>query len=81
MSEYILEIIGWTATAIAVVGVVCNNHRYKACFVLWMISNTLSAGLHAHAGMIALATRDTLFFLLAIHGMACWARAQKGPKI
>lgn len=68
------ETIGWIITVIAVAGVVLNNQRRRACFGLWLISNTLSAGVHLAAGMYALATRDVIFFALAIHGLICWSR-------
>ncbi len=68
------EAIGWTVTVIAVTGVILNNHRLRACFVLWLVSNSLSAGLHIHAGMTALAVRDAIFFILAIHGLICWSK-------
>lgn len=68
------EAIGWTATVIAVAGVVLNNHRRRACFAVWMVSNLMSASLHVNAGMTALATRDAIFFVLAIHGMICWSK-------
>ncbi|MCK4624343.1 MAG: nicotinamide mononucleotide transporter [Phycisphaerae bacterium] len=68
------EIIGWTVTIIAITGVVLNNHRRRACFAVWMVSNLLSAGLHIHAGMTALAVRDAIFFILAIHGLICWSK-------
>ncbi len=78
MTDYtghqIAEIVGWTVTVIAVAGVIFNNHRRRACFGLWLISNALSAGLHLHAGMWALATRDAVFFVLAIHGFLCWSK-------
>ncbi len=68
------EAVGWTVTIIAVTGVILNNHRRRACFAVWMVSNLLSAGLHIHAGMTALAVRDAIFFVLAIHGLICWSK-------
>ena len=68
------EAVGWTVTVIAVTGVVLNNRRRRACFVVWMVSNLLSAGLHGYAGIWSLAARDVIFFVLAIHGLICWSR-------
>ena len=39
-----IEIIGWIVTVIAVYGVLLNNRRRRACFAVWLVSNTLSAG-------------------------------------
>lgn len=73
----ILEIIAMVATVVAVTGVVLNNHRRRACFLLWMASNLMSATLHLNAGMIALTVRDAIFFTLAIHGWKVWSKAKK----
>ena len=70
----ILEAVGLVAATLAVVGVLLNNHRYRGCFLVWLVSNALTAGLHAHAGMIALLVRDLIFFALAGHGWWWWGR-------
>jgi nicotinamide riboside transporter PnuC len=68
------EIIGTVAGIVAIAGVICNNGRLRVCFVLWMISNAISAGLHASAGIWSLAARDMVFFVLAIDGWRRWSR-------
>ena len=69
-----LEAIGAVATVLAIGGVLLNNRRVRACFYLWMISNALSAALHAHAGFTALLVRDLVFLLLSIEGLWRWRR-------
>jgi len=49
----------------------------RACFVLWLASNTLSAGLHFATGMFALGARDVVFFALAIHGLRSWRHVER----
>ena len=71
------ETIGWLTTGIALAGVLANNRRLRWCFLVWMVSNAISAGLHAHAGMWALTARDSAFFALAIHGWIAWGKPQK----
>lgn len=66
------EAIGAIATIIAVIGVVLNNRMNRACFVLWIFSNLISAALHAVAGMNSLCCRDLIFFVLAIEGFYKW---------
>ena len=68
----LIDIVSWTATAIALVGVWMNNRRRRACFVLWLISNALALVIHAGVGMWAFAARDGAFFALAIHGWWLW---------
>ena len=67
------EITGWIATCVALVGVWLNNKQRRACFGLWLVSNTMTLIIHAAAGMWSLATRDFAFFLLAIHGWWLWS--------
>jgi len=71
-----MEIVGWAATVIAVAGVVLNNHRRRACFVVWMFSNAGSAAIHLTAGIWALLARDLIFFALAIQGLWLWSAAK-----
>ena len=68
------EAIGIGVLVLAVSGVWLNNHRIRACFLLWLVSNLMSFGLHAHAEMWSLAARDGAFFLLAIHGWRKWGK-------
>jgi len=68
------ELIGFTAGALAVLGVVLNNHRLRACFIVWLVSNAITAGLHSYAGLWSLAVRDVIFFALAVHGWVKWGK-------
>ena len=71
-----IEIFGWSATAVALVGVWMNNRRRRACFALWLISNAMTFGIHAVVGMWSLAARDGAFFVMAIHGWWLWSGKQ-----
>ena len=44
----VIEIVGIITTVIAIGGVVLNNRRKRLCFVLWGVSDTLSALIHLH---------------------------------
>jgi nicotinamide riboside transporter PnuC len=68
------EIIGYISGAMAIVGVVLNNYRLRACFLLWLVSNAASAIIHAHGGIWSLLWRDVVFFVLAFHGWFTWGR-------
>jgi len=69
-----IEIIGLVAGCLAVCGVVLNNRRLRACFLLWMISNALTGGLHLYSGLWKLSARDVVFFVLAIEGWVRWGK-------
>ena len=66
------EIVGTVAAILAVAGVLLNNRKLRMCFILWMVSNALSAGIHACAGPWSLMLRDVVFFVLAIEGWIKW---------
>jgi len=76
------EILGWAATVGAVVGVVANNKRLRWCFLVWLGTNAASCGLHVRGlllgdqAMLALAVRDGVFLLLAVHGWVAWGRSK-----
>lgn len=67
------QVLGWLATAIAIGGVVLNNHRMIGCFGLWIVSNALTGWMHVRARMWALAVRDAVFLVLAVHGLIAWS--------
>ena len=71
------EAIGAIAGIVAVAGVVLNNYRMRLCFVFWLASNAMSAGLHVHAGLWSLAARDMVFLALAVHGWLAWGRKDR----
>ncbi|RKY05404.1 MAG: hypothetical protein DRP56_08990 [Planctomycetota bacterium] len=72
-----IELVGAISGMLAVIGVVFNNYRIRACFIIWLVSNTLSAGLHAQAGMWSLFGRDMIFLGLAFHGWNTWGRKKQ----
>ncbi len=67
-----IEIIGGFVTVIAVMGVVLNNRKVRWCFVLWIVSNLLSAVIHCSTGPWSLVVRDIIFLGLAVEGWHKW---------
>ncbi|KKN22334.1 hypothetical protein LCGC14_0916000 [marine sediment metagenome] len=72
-----IEIIGVFATILAVTGVLANNRRLRWCFIVWMVSNSLTAGIHAYAGIWSLLVRDVIFLALAVEGWRMWKKKEK----
>jgi len=66
----------WAIFILAVLGVLLNNARMRACFYVWLVSNALAGLVHAHADLWILAARDLVFWVLAIHGLWAWGRAE-----
>lgn len=75
--QWSIEALGLAATVIAVVGVNLNNRRRRGCFLLWMVSNSLTLAVHVWAGLGAMAGRDIVFLVLAVQGWFLWGRAAK----
>jgi len=75
-----IDLFGWTATVLAVSGVVLNNRKFIMCFWLWMVSNLLCAHLHAHVGLWSQYWRDVAFFVLSVEGFYKWRKQTDSPK-
>jgi len=69
-----MDMLGWPATVLAVIGVLLNNFQLWPCFVFWMLSNGLSAWIHRTTGPRSLMVRDLIFFALACVGLWQWTR-------
>jgi nicotinamide riboside transporter PnuC len=69
-----IEIVGIVSGLLAIVGVILNNRRLRACFVLWWVSNASSLIIHLSLGCYSLAIRDFVFFVLAIEGWIRWGK-------
>ena len=68
------ELIGSIATVLAIIGVVGNNRRLRWCFLLWMVSNSLTLVIHAQTGVWSLVVRDAVFLILAVEGWVRWGK-------
>jgi len=69
-----IELISAITGIFAVAGVILNNYRMRACFIIWFVSNAASAGIHLYSGLWSMAVRDLIFLGLAVHGWTCWSR-------
>jgi nicotinamide riboside transporter PnuC len=66
------EILGSVATVVAVGGVLLSNRKNRACYLLWLFSNSATLLIHAYAGIWSLAARDLIFLALAVEGWILW---------
>ena len=69
-----IELIGWAAAMLAILGVVANNRKESICFKIFIISNLLSAIVHFHLHCRSLFLRDIIFVILAVEGFILWKR-------
>ena len=72
-----IQRISIIAKALAVAGVLCNNHRKRVCFIIWMVSNSMAIGIHIYAGLYGMALGDAVFLVLAVQGWILWG-SKKG---
>ena len=69
-----IELIGTVAIILAITGVVLNNRRLRACFILWLVSNAITLIIHAQTDVWSLVVRDAVFLVLAVEGWIRWGR-------
>lgn len=69
-----IELLGTIVMIVAVGGVLLNNRKSRICFLLWFVSNILSAVIHVRVGVWSLVARDLVFLVLAIEGWLLWGR-------
>ena len=69
-----IEVVSGAVFVLSVAGVMFNNRRRRACFVLWLASNAASLGVHAASGLWVMAGRDLVFAVLAVEGWVLWSR-------
>lgn len=67
-----IELLGLMTTILAVAGVLLNNYKLRACFIIWVFSNAISAYCHYEVNVQSLLLRDCIFILLAVHGWKQW---------
>ena len=66
------QIISWTLTIAALIGVVLNIKRKRICFHIWMVTNAGWALVDLSRGIYAQAFLFFIYFLLAIWGIFAW---------
>ena len=76
LESKMIEVIGTVTMILAIAGVLLNNRRLRACFIVWMFSNALSFWIHLQAGILSLCLRDAIFLALAIEGLWMWRKKQ-----
>jgi nicotinamide riboside transporter PnuC len=62
----------WLIAAASLAGVVLNIRRRRACFAIWMATNTSWCVVDAHAGLPAQASLMAVYAGLAVWGYLAW---------
>ncbi len=76
-----IELLGATATILAVTGVLLNNRKLIACFYVWLVSNAITAYIHCDAQLYSLLIRDVIFLGLAVEGLYRWGKTTNRKEV
>jgi len=61
-------------TALSIIGVVLNNYRNRACFIIWGFTNAIWATYDFRIGAWEQGILMTVYFCLAIWGWIQWGK-------
>jgi len=75
-----IEVIGWTATALALSAFILNILKHKICFILWITSNILFIWYSIQKTAYAQLPMWGIYFILNIIGYIKWSKAEKKEK-
>jgi len=67
-------IFTWVITVFAVVGVILNIKKKRACFLIWTFTNAAWAVVDFWQGIPAQGALFTVYFLLALWGLWEWRK-------
>ena len=68
------EILGTLALVLGVLGAIFNNRKLRVCFLIWIVSDIMSASVHINVGVWSMLVRDFIFFILCIEGWIKWGK-------
>jgi hypothetical protein len=71
-----LTTIAWIGTIIAIAGNVLINHRHRAGYVAWWISNAIIIITSAITGNWPILGLFAVYQVLAVHGFIKWGKAE-----
>ena len=66
--------LNWIIFALAIVGVVLNIRKKRACFLFWLVTNGYWAVYNYAAGELAEAATFAVFWVLSIYGFKSWGK-------
>lgn len=64
--------IEWCTAVVALAGVILNIKKRRACFALWLVTNTTWIVIDARAGLYGQATLFAVYAVLAVWGWISW---------
>ena len=62
----------WLVSVAALIGVVLNTHRRRACFAIWACTNATWVIVDLHHGIYPQAALQLVYFLLSLYGLWHW---------
>ena len=64
----------WLTAVAALIGVVLNIHKMRACFAIWAVTNATWTVVDYRHGIYAQAALQFVYFLLSIYGLCRWTK-------
>jgi nicotinamide riboside transporter PnuC len=68
------DLLHWMIVIASLVGVVLNIHRLRACFAIWLITNTAWCIVDVSHGLYSQATLQAVYAGLSVYGLIQWGR-------
>ena len=72
--DFMLQVISWVATIVAIGGTLLNIRKNRVCFVLWGTSNIVFIGINVYSGQWAYVALFTFNLATAIIGYRAWGK-------
>lgn len=72
------DVVYWTASVAALIGVVLNIRKNVACFWIWAVTNATWAVADFAHGLPQQAALQSVYFALSIYGIMKWSKGKSG---
>lgn len=76
-----MEHVGWIFTVMAIAGTVINARGNRACFYIWIVSNTGFVVINVLSKGYAQAALFTFNLAMCWVGLRCWSKPNKQASI
>jgi len=70
----LFEIVTWTCSVLATIGVILNIKKRRSCFFVWAVTNATWTVIDFYKEIYAQSALFFLYFLLALWGIYEWRK-------
>ena len=72
-----MEVIYWTTSALALVGVLLNIKKNRYCFMIWAVTNAVWALVDFEKAIYAQSALQFVYLYLSVYGFICWTAPER----